>query len=101
MTQPSKDLILDIIYKCMATANKSLSDGKLLLAPNEILFGQNSKLDSLNFVNFVITVENSIEDQFGNYIVLVDEESLSLEANPFSTVDSLSNYILIKLNKFS
>lgn len=99
MINPSKELILSLIYQCMEITNKSLSNELMELVPTEVLFGQNSKLDSLGFINFVITVENSIEEQFSEYVTLVDEDSLSMEVNPFATVDSLSDYVIYKLNK--
>ena len=88
-----------IIYKVMENLNESTLEqaSKLALDKQTKLFGDGSLLDSLGLINLIVGIENELEEEFGVQIILVTEESLDLEVNPFSTVDSLSKYITEKL----
>ena len=66
-----------------------------------ILFGGNSKLDSLGLINLIIAVEQNIEDEFNISITLADEKAMSQDESPFESVASLSNYIELLLNENS
>ena len=63
--------------------------------------GENSKLDSLGIVNFIVSVEENIEDEFDQSILLADEKAMSSEESPFSNVNSLSNYVASLLENVS
>ena len=88
-----------IIFKVMDNLNQSALEqaSKLALDKQTKLFGEDSLLDSLGLINLIVGIENELEEEFGVQIVLVTEDSLDLEVNPFSTVDTLSKYITKKL----
>lgn len=89
-----------IIFKVMESLNQSsLAEApKLALSEKTKLFGDDSILDSLDLVNLIVGIENELEYEFGRQIILVTEESLGLEENPFTTVATLSKYISSKLD---
>jgi acyl carrier protein len=57
------------------------------------LYGKTGKLESLDFVAFIVEVEEKIQGEFGVDFVLTDENLLSKENSPFSTVGSLVEHL--------
>jgi acyl carrier protein len=64
---------------------------------DEILVGEQSALDSLGFVQFIIFIEQKIEEEFGVQISIVDEKAFAQKNNPFKTVGSLLEFIVSRL----
>jgi acyl carrier protein len=58
-----------------------------------ILFGSDSAVDSMGFVNLIMDIESHFQDQ-GYNIYLAYEEAMSGEDSPFKTVTRLTDYIL-------
>ena len=86
--------IVAIIYAAIDEVN-SQSNGELKIQKNleTQLLAKGSGLDSLAFVNLIVAVEGQLETSLGLSIVLVDEDSMSLQQNPFRTVGSLASYV--------
>lgn len=94
------------IQKCVFNSidewnKKSKDDYRLDKSDSTVLMGENSKLDSLGIVNFIVSVEENIEDEFDQSILLADEKAMSSEESPFSNVKSLSKYIADLLENVS
>ena len=68
-------------------------DEKLELSEDTKLFGSNSKLDSIGFVNFIVDVEQRVNDTFDTDVILMDEKAMSLKNSPFKDVKALTEYI--------
>tara|TARA_B100001093_G_C26704852_1_gene960740 strand:- start:22 stop:330 length:309 start_codon:yes stop_codon:yes gene_type:complete len=86
--------IMKCIYDSIDEWNeRSKAESKLEKKDTTILMGENSKLDSLGIVNFIVTVEEKIEDEFDQSILLADEKAMSTKNSPFSNVVNLSKYI--------
>lgn len=82
------------IYNSIDEWNKnSKEDTKLAKSEDTVLMGENSKLDSLGIVNFIVSVEENIEDEFDQSILLADEKAMSSEESPFANIKSLTVYI--------
>jgi len=64
-----------------------------------ILFGKDGSLDSLGLVNFLVIIEQNIEDEFSVNIVIADEKAMSQKHSPFRTIDTLVDYIEILLKE--
>ena len=62
-------------------------------AEDTVLFGQGGCFDSLGLVNFVITAEARLEEEFGQRVVLADERAVSQKNSPFRTVGALADYV--------
>lgn len=68
-------------------------------APDTVLFGRGSRLDSLGLVNLIVAVEGSLADELGVEITLADEKAMSQASSPFRTVDTLVDFIVMRLEE--
>ncbi len=86
--------ILRLIYAAIDEVNAQSTNGLLLeKSPGTHLLGGNNGVDSLTFVNLIVAVEEQIQGSLGKSVVLVDEDSMSLQGNTFRTVGTLSDYV--------
>ena len=95
-----QDQIVQIIYSAIDLVNQQSGHDavldKLLSTP---LYGSDSALDSLDLINLVITIEQGVKEAFGKTLVLADDRALAQEKSPFSTVESLRDYIALLLDE--
>lgn len=84
----------DIIYAAIDELNGQSAEGETIAKdPTTRLFGADGGIDSLALVNLVVAIENHIEDTTGKTIVLVHEDVMAMENNPFHTVATLADYL--------
>lgn len=101
-TTPSKQEILNLIYAVVNELNaERASEERLTNAPDTVLFGQGSKLDSLGLVGLVVGTEQRVEETLDRTISLTDERAMSQRQSPFRTIDTLAEYILQLLGESS
>jgi len=88
------DRISKAVYAAVDDLNQQLPAGvqieKSLDAP---LYGASGKLESLDFVTLIMEVEEKINAEFGTDITIADENLLSKEKSPFSTLGTLIEYL--------
>ncbi len=85
---------LELIYAAIDEVNAESVDGVAIgKGPEVRLLGGEGSIDSLTFVNLIIAVEEQIQQKLGVSVVLVNEESMTLERQPFRTVATLAAYI--------
>ena len=88
-------LILDSIYDTIDEINlQDDQEQKLEKSHSTILLGKGSKLDSLGLVNFIVSLEENLEDNLDLELTLADQRAMNQDSSPFSSVKSLSEYIL-------
>jgi acyl carrier protein len=88
------DDIVAIIYAAIDEVNgQSIGGLKIQKNLETQLLAKGSGLDSLAFVNLIVAIEGQLETRLGLSVVLVDEDSMSLQENPFRTVGSLTSYV--------
>lgn len=93
----TKNEIIEIVYSAIDEVNLELpAGGKMQKSLSEVLLGDNSKLDSLSFINFVMAVEKGLREKCGVAITLVTQETMSSGESPFQSVDKLADYIVSK-----
>jgi len=98
MNDPKK--VTAAIYEAIDDVNYFLPKGsQLKKSPKTVLFGKSGKLDSLEFINFIVAAEQKIVERIGVTVTLADEKAMSQKNNPFRTVSTLSNYIAKLLKK--
>ena len=86
--------ITKLVFDAVTTINDQVDeDLKLNLARDTVLFGEESKLDSIGLVNLIVTVEQNIEDEFDISLTLADEEAMSQEQSPFRSIGALIDYV--------
>jgi acyl carrier protein len=97
---PSDERIAKAVYAAVDELNEQLPTGvqidKSLGAP---LYGSTGKLESLDFVTLIMEVEEKINAEFGTDITIADENLLSKEKSPFSTLGTLIDYLNEVLTK--
>ena len=82
-----------LLYAAIDEVNMQSADGKVLKKePDARLLGEGG-VDSLTFVNLIVAVEEQIQNQLGKSVVLVNEDSMTLQNHPFRTVSTLAAYV--------
>ena len=90
--------IVAAIYSAFDWINGELPpDRQLIKAPETRLLGSQSILDSLHLVSLIVTIEREVEDAFGVALTLADERALSMNASPFRSIQSLADYIALRM----
>jgi hypothetical protein len=92
--------VLNLIYESIDEINLDLdSDVQIEKKEDSILFGSQSSLDSMGLVNLITIVEQKIEEFTGEFISIADERAMSMEHNPFSTVNAFKNHVQMLLDE--
>jgi acyl carrier protein len=95
-----KQKVIQAIYTAIDEVNSTLTDSQQLeKTEDEVLYGQSGKLDSLGFVNLIVTIEEEITNAFDVACTLADEKAFSQKNSPFRTVATLANYIESNLSE--
>ena len=90
--------VLDIIFGALRSLNTERADDEqIATAPETRLFGPDASLDSLSLVSVIVDVESGVGDRYGKTVSLTDDEAMSQPVSPFSTVDTLADYIVKQL----
>jgi len=89
-----KEKIKNILISILQDINEDL-ENEMLINPTDDtkLFGEGGVLDSLALVSVVTDLEEEIHDEFNKHITLADEKAMSQKSSPFSTVETLTEYI--------
>lgn len=91
---------LNIIYSAIDEINQDLpKKNQLGKDPDENIFGDNGKLDSLGLVNLIVAIEGKIYDELDKNIVIANEKAMSMKNSPFRTVASLNDFIMELLDE--
>lgn len=89
-----QERIQKAIYIAVDKVNKQLPGGtKLEKSADAILYGASGVLESLDFVTFIMEIEEQIQEEFGVDLMITDENLLSKEKSPFSTLGTLTEYL--------
>jgi hypothetical protein len=96
-----KEKILNCIYKAVDDSNEQLPDDQQLeKTPETVLLGKSGKLESIELVNILVATEDYLEEEFSMPISITDEKAVSEKNSPFTTIQTLSDFIsdLLKEN---
>lgn len=89
-----RDKILNAVYAGIHQLNRqNPSATPIQKSWHAPLYGSASDLDSLGLINLVVAVEQKVEQHLCVSITLVNDQALSQEVSPFSTVETLVLYI--------
>ena len=93
-----KQKITNLVFSVIDEINKELSkDEHIIKSLDSVIYGSNGQLDSLGLVNFVVAVEQKIEDVFEKSINLADDKAMSEKNSPFQTIETFVNLSLIHI----
>lgn len=85
---------IQVIFQAIDELNEQLPrEEKLEKSVDRVLFGSGGNLDSLRLVSLITTLEQKLEEQFGVTVVIFDHLASSENDNPFTTVNSLAEFL--------
>lgn len=85
---------LNVIYAAVEQHNATAEeDRRVEQAPEAVLFGHGSKLDSLGFISVIVAVEEMIQEEFEVTVSIADERALTQTPSAFRTLGSLATHI--------
>jgi acyl carrier protein len=90
-----RDAVLELLFEAVRELN-GLRDGSQQL-PRVASAALASELDSLGFVNLVAVVEEMCESRFSKTVVLNDVALAPHQRDPFETIGSLADYVVLAL----
>ena len=86
--------IFKIINESINEANNlNLSEFKISNKKDVILIGENGHLDSLSYLNFMIAVEQKVNEVFGKNISFIEYEFSDIKDDPFYNLKNLENFL--------
>ena len=89
-----REEILRLVYAAIDEVNAQTVTGVPLEKSLETsLLGGDEGMDSLTFVNLIVAMEEQIQSTLGKSVVLVNEDSMSLQEQPFRTIGTLASYV--------
>jgi acyl carrier protein len=89
-----KDRIAKAVYAAVDEVNEQLQGGvHIEKSLDARLYGDAGKLESLDFVTLIMEVEEKINSEFGTDVTIADENLLSKQKSPFSTLGTLIDYL--------
>lgn len=89
-----REKIEQAVYRAVDELNSQLpEDNRLEKSLDAPLYGNKGKLESLDFVTFIMEVETKVQEDFGIDLVLTDENLLSKQHSPFGTLETLIDYL--------
>lgn len=94
--------ITEVIFDALKELNEELpAEESIALEIETKLMGAGSTIDSLSLVSLVSSVETALNSDYELDICLVDDRAMSQPISPFTSVQSLSDYISDLLNEQS
>ncbi len=96
----NRDSIVQLLHRTIDVINAQLPNArKLAKSPDFPFVGPDSTVESLTLMSFIVEVEDRIHEEIGLEFALADGIGLPLEHNPFRTLDSLVNDIVMRLDR--
>ncbi len=90
----TQNKIKELIYQTIDEINSELPKSRHLKKDEKTqLYGSQSPLDSLELVNFIVSLEDKIELEFEKSVTIANEKAMSLKNSPFRDVTSLTDFI--------
>jgi acyl carrier protein len=91
---------MTIIRDAVLQLNSFRKEGDVIeFAEDFVLFGPGAVIDSLDLVNVITEVEESISDEFDLALSLTDDRAMTREVSPYDSVSTLKEYVLELLSE--
>lgn len=98
-SEVTKKKITNILFSAVDEINHGLpKEARLDKSPQTALLGAEGKLDSLNFVNLILSAEEKLSAEFGT-ISLAEAIVADDQTNPPETVEALADLVGALLEK--
>ena len=90
----NKQDAMGLIERALEVVNAELPEGeRVVITPDLRLFGSEASIDSLALVSLIVDVESEVSEITGMSVSLTDDRAISREPSPFSTVETLADYV--------
>lgn len=87
------DALSEFLFPAVAEAKRTIKSAATLEpAAESRLYGEGG-LDSMGLVQFIVLVEEQIEDKTGLELTLASDKAMSRKSSPFRTLQTLAEYI--------
>jgi acyl carrier protein len=91
---PSYEDVLPVVYKGLDELNQQRARNQRLQAtPECVLFGESGNLNSLELSNFIVLIEQLVQEKFDVEIDLTDGDPFSPESGHMRTAGTLAAHI--------
>ena len=95
-----QEKVVEAIYCVFDSVNDTLpSDKQIVKGLDTALLDPQGAVDSLGLTMIIVALERQVQEDFGQKINLVDENTMSMETSPFLKVESLAQHIVRLLNE--
>jgi len=96
----TKDQALAIVFRALETLNEELDpEDRVPVGPDTRLFGSDAVIDSLSLVSVIVDVEQAVAEELGVSVSLTDDRAINQEVSPFTTPETLADYIATVANE--
>jgi acyl carrier protein len=93
-------LTLEKLIKSQITIYCEDNDIELIELSNKTsLIGSAAIFDSMGLVTFLVELEEKLEELYSVEIEIADEKAMSRFRSPFMNIDSLSEFLIEKINE--
>ena len=90
----NENKVTELILEAIDDYNDQINEENRLPRSSDIeLFSSEGLLDSLGLVNFIICIEEKMEDYTGESVTIVDKKAMSQKNSPFKSVKTLAKYL--------
>ncbi len=84
---------IPVILETVDEFNDLFPEQRIDKSTHAVVYGESGSLDSLGLVNFIVAIEEKLEEVFGVTLTLADEKAMSRKNSPFRTIESLAQYV--------
>jgi hypothetical protein len=92
--------VMEILRDAVLQLNSFRKEDEIIeFTEDFVLFGSGAVIDSLDLVNVITEVEESISDEFDLAISLTDDRAMTREVSPYDSVSTLRDYVLELLSE--
>ena len=89
-----KQLLLELLERAIDESTRSRAQAvDKSDFPALRLYGSGAIFDSMQLVNFLVLVEQMIDDELGRAVSLTSEKAVSMRISPFSSISTLLRFI--------
>ena len=71
----------------------------IVLDTDTKLMGSGGIFDSLDLVNFIVEIEEALEEELNIELTLADEKAMSRRTSPFMSIETLASYITERIHE--
>ncbi len=90
----NENKVTELILEAIDDYNDQINEENRLPRSSDIeLFSSEGLLDSLGLVNFIICIEEKMEDYTGESVTIADKKAMSQKNSPFKSVKTLAKYL--------